>query len=220
MSTEIKSYVENLFKDAPQTQKIQEMKEELLSNLSSRYEDLLVQGETKEEAYNKVIAGIGDLSELFRQIENESAFNRHYPSPQRKKNALLVSIAVILYILAIPAAAITDEFSGRGTFTPLVFFLFIAVATGILVYNHLSRPKYIKENESLVEEFKQWKSQDAQRQQLRRTLSSILWLVIIIAYFGVSFFWSAWAYSWLLFVFGALMQVVLKLIFDLGEYRK
>ena len=51
----IKKYVNELFKDAPKTNKTEELKEELLLDLTEKYNDLIKEGKTKTEAYNEVI---------------------------------------------------------------------------------------------------------------------------------------------------------------------
>src|SRR5665647_2390177 len=100
MNERIKMHVESLFQGAPQTTKILDLKEELLANLNSKYDDLITSGFTPDDGYRTVIAGIGDISELMRQIQNESAFNSNYSPADRKRSAMFVAISVGLYILS------------------------------------------------------------------------------------------------------------------------
>jgi len=211
MNERIKTHVEGLFAGSPQTRKILDLKEELLANLNSKYDDLLAGGSTPDDAYRTVIDGIGDISELVRQIQNESAFNSHYPTKEKKKSAILVAIAVGLYIIS-PMCVVA--FNDAGV---LLMFVLIAAATGLLIYNGMTRPRYVKENETIVEEFKQWKSETSEKRNLRRSISSVLWPLIVIIYLGFSFYFGAWSFSWIIFIIGVFVEGVIKLIFDLKE---
>lgn len=211
MNERIKTHVEGLFAGSPQTPKILDLKEELLANLNSKYDDLLTGGFTPDDAYRTVIAGIGDISELVRQIQNESAFNSHYPMKEKKKSALFVAIAVGLYIISPMCVVVFDD---PGI---LMMFALIAAATGLLIYNGMTRPRYVKEDETIVEEFKQWKSESSEKRHLRRSISSVLWPLIVIIYLAFSFYFGAWAFSWIIFIIGVFVEGVIKLIFDLKE---
>ena len=62
MNERIRTHVEGLFEGAPMTRKILDLKEELLANLNSKYDDLVAGGTSPDDAYRTVIAGIGDVS--------------------------------------------------------------------------------------------------------------------------------------------------------------
>ena len=65
MNSKITAYVENLFQDAPKNDEMKALKDELLSDLSEHFEDLLRQGMTEAEAYRAVTDSVGDIRELF-----------------------------------------------------------------------------------------------------------------------------------------------------------
>ena len=212
MNERIRTHVEGIFEGAPMTRKILDLKEELLANLNSKYDDLVAGGTSPDDAYRTVIAGIGDVSELVRQIQNESAFNKSIPSSARKRSAIFVSVAVALYILA-PFSAILVT----GNMGPFFMFLLIAVATGLLIYNGMTSPKYIKEEDSMVEDFKEWKSGTNEKKTFRKTLSLILWSLIVIVYFAINFFFFAWAYSWIIFIIGVFCEGIISLVLDMKK---
>ena len=215
MNDKIKTHVDGLFEGAPQSRKVQELKEELLGNLNSKYDDLIADGFTPDDAYRTVIAGIGDVSELMRQIQNESAFNSNYSPADRKKSAVFVAIAVGLYILSPVCVILFGGVLGQGVLGVILMFVFVALATGLLIYNSMSSPKYIKEDDTIVEEFKQWKSDNSEKKRIRNSISSIMWTLIVIIYLVFSFYFGAWAYSWIIFIIGFLAEGIIKLIFDL-----
>ena len=51
-----------------------------------------------------------------------------------------------------------------------------------------------------------------QTKRLFGYISGLMWLLIVIIYFLVSFLFHAWALSWLIFVAGALLQNVLRMV--------
>ena len=52
MEYNIRAYVDQLFADAPDTQRAYEMKMELVQNLLDKYNDLVASGKSEEDAYN------------------------------------------------------------------------------------------------------------------------------------------------------------------------
>ena len=68
MIDRIRDFLDSAFESAPQTAKVQELKEELFANLVDKYNDQLRQGRAPEEAYQIVIGGIGDLDELIASV--------------------------------------------------------------------------------------------------------------------------------------------------------
>ena len=100
---------------------------------------------------------------------------------------------------------------------PFFMFLLIAVATGLLIYNGMTSPKYIKEEDSMVEDFKEWKSGTNEKKTFRKTLSLILWSLIVIVYFAINFFFFAWAYSWIIFIIGIFCEGIISLVLDMKK---
>jgi len=64
MTEKIKTYIDDLLKDAPRTRRVVDLQEELLSGCLDKYADLTASGVNPEEAYDTVISGIGDVNEL------------------------------------------------------------------------------------------------------------------------------------------------------------
>lgn len=83
MEYRIRTYVDELFLDAPDSQRAYEMKVELTQNLLDKYSDLVVSGYTEDEAYQVTVNGIGDITELLEEMRrqeadrNESAADTH-----------------------------------------------------------------------------------------------------------------------------------------------
>jgi len=96
-----------------------------------------------------------------------------------------------------------------------MMFVLVAVATGLLIYNGMNRPKYVKEDETIVEEFKQWKSDTSEKKRLKNSISAVLWPLIVVLYLAFSFYFGAWAFSWIIFIIGIFIEGVIKLIFEI-----
>lgn len=202
MIAKIRAYINRAFEDVPPSRKSTELQEELISNLMEKFNDQLKLGKTEEEAYTAVISGIGDLSELVDGFRDRQVLS--LPTPEeRKKNAMFVSSAVMLYILSPMFLILFAEVFNNGIVGLLLMFLVIAAATGLLVYNNISKPKYFKENETLIEEFKEWKSTKDKHKSVKQALSSAFWLITTTVYFLVSFLFDWWAFSWIIFIISA-----------------
>ena len=72
MKNRIKNHIDRIFASAPDCERTREIKEEMVANVSDRYDDLLNEGRSAEEAYDIAISGIGDISELVREIKKEN----------------------------------------------------------------------------------------------------------------------------------------------------
>lgn len=221
MINKLMNYVDQLFENAPQTKKVLDLKDELKADLIEKYNDLLAAGRSEEEAYNMVVSGIGDISDLISQIEgsNENGSEKINDTTERKKSAMYVAVAVALYIMSIVPVILADALLGYDSGVGIVFmFIFIAAATGLLVYRGASKPRYIKADETLVEEFKEWKSRKSRKDSARNAVSSAFWTSVVAIYLVVSFWFDIWSYSWLIFIIAAAISQIIKAIFELrGE---
>ena len=196
MVAKIRAYIERAFSDAPKTKKSIELQEELITNMIEKFNDQLREGKTEEEAYTTVIAGIGDIDELVDGLRDRQVLSQP-TAEERKRSAMLVSIAVGLYILS-PIALIVLAASFQMEILGLALTLvLIAIATGLLVYNGAIKPRYAKEDETLVEEFKEWKSGRAKEKSILDSFLAAFSLIVVAVYLIVSFHYNAWAFSWI-----------------------
>jgi len=186
----------------------------MLQNLEDKYRDLLAEGKTPEVAFNVAVAGIGNVSSLLRQLEDDfiSEPEKEKHEKAQRKSAMLTAIAVMLYILSPLPILIRSN-------VPMMFVI-IAVATGLLVYNNMTKPKYFKESDSMVEEFRQWQSETQEHKQMRNAISSALWSLIVVLYFVISFTTYAWHITWIIFVAGAAIESLISLFFAIRNKRR
>lgn len=69
----ILSYLDNLFLSMPKTPEVQRAKEELLSMMEDKYNELIAEGKKENEAIGIVISEFGDISELMEELGCKSA---------------------------------------------------------------------------------------------------------------------------------------------------
>lgn len=212
----IRLHVESLFISAPKTRRALELKEEFISNLDERYQDLIAQGKSEEEASQIVIDGIGDVEELLQGLRENDVLSPASIQQQRKKSALLISVAVGLYIISFifPAFFSISGFHQLGeSLGVALMFICWGVATGLLIYNGMSKPKYVKAEETVVEDFKEWSQEKKAGKAVYKSIQSIVWLLAVVGFFLLMWFAHAYAVAWLIFILAAIINQIIKLIF-------
>lgn len=219
MEDKLRAYMEYLFRDVKQTRKSVELKEEILQNLIDKYKDLVAEGKTTEAAYNIAVASIGDMGELIAGLQEDISggglVTTEDIEKSRKKSAILTATAVMLYILCLLPPILLHKSPLSDSVGAALMFVMIAIATGLLIYNHMSRPRYQKLDDSIVEEFKEWQSQsDADRRALK-AINSALWAIVTVIYILVSFTTMAWHITWVIFLIGGAIEGIIKAVFEL-----
>ncbi len=219
MENKLRAYMDHLFQDVPNTKKAVEVKEEILQNIVDKYHDLVAEGKSEEAAYNIAIASIGDLDELLASLKDSSQTPNQMDSENymawRKKSAIRISVAIMLYILCVTPPIITDSLHLPDAIGACGLFVFIAVATGIIIYNSMTKPRYTKMDDTFMEDFKEWKSKNDTNKQAMRAIKSALWVFITALYFVISFTTMAWHISWVIFLIGAALESIIKAVFEL-----
>ena len=211
MYDKLREYIESLFKDAPDTVKTVELKEEMLQNLYEKYNDLLAEGRSEQAAFNIAVAGVGDVGDLIETLRSDGpAGSPVQTESARRRSAALVSAAVMLYILSVVPCILLPDLWG-----PVLLFVFCAAATGLLIYNGMTRTCYRKADDTMVEQFREWKDRNDSRTQICRAIAGAVWALAVVAYVLISFFTQAWHITWLLFPIAGAATAVVKAAFDL-----
>ncbi|OAA91781.1 permease prefix domain 1-containing protein [Clostridium ljungdahlii] len=218
MHEKLRKSVEELFENAPKTHRATELKEELLANLIDKYDDFVSSGKDEEEAFKIAISSIGDVDELLEGLKDKNMFDYDEEQKYRRKNALVLSVSVGLYIMSVVILMLLNQvFMVNDVVSVSIMLTIDAVATCLIVYNHASKPKYVKGDDTIVEEFKQWKSSNDSQMEIIKSVKSIAWLIIVALYFILSFVFHAWGYSWVIFIIGAAVEKIITLSFKLKE---
>lgn len=224
MNEKIYNYVNVLFTDIPRSKKTEDLKEEILSNMSERFEDYIQKGKTENQAYSLVISSLGDIDEMLADVTPNDEF---YEGADyfRNRNAILTAIAVSMYIIGaafligLGAMAIflnenTYAFAGL-----IVMLIIIAVSTGALIYKNMSTPLEYKEFKREKNNIK-LHSTSKHSNRIEKIIE-IYWIIVTFVYLVLSFITGLWAITWLIWILASIFPIILNLIFDKkhGEYK-
>lgn len=222
MNSKIKNYVEVLFKGIPNTKKAQELREEILSNLNDHFEAHIAEGKSENQAYTEALADLGDIDALLSDLEPEQDLKEKIDA-YRKKRAKNTSISVMLYIVGVILLIIFAEFGNALSYKNSELFemagvvlllLCAAVATGLIIYTHMSMPQDVA----------QYISKDSGRQFDISTTSrkfknlaafmKLYWSLVLVIYLAVSFTTGAWYITWMIWVIGAALKNAIYVFCD------
>lgn len=209
MNEKLRNYIDGLFENAPKTVRAVELKEEMYQNLTDKYNDLIAEGKSEESAYNIAIASIGDVEILISGLSGEKQMESE---ASRKRSAILTAVAIALYILC-PVPVILLQ----NTVGVMALFLFVAAATGLLIYNGVTRERYVKADDTMVEDFKEWKQHSKQKNKAADAIVGSFWLIAVCVYIVVSFMTGAWHITWIIFLIAAAVASLIRGIFMLKQ---
>ncbi|MBB2182133.1 hypothetical protein H0486_04495 [Lachnospiraceae bacterium MD1] len=211
MNDKLRRYIDNLFIDVPQTKSMIELKEEMLQNLIEKYQDLIAEGKSEEAAYNIAIAGIGDISSLIKDMDCQRVSNVNIEAA-RQKAALLTSVSVMLYILSIVPLLVSLR-SGHLFYGLVGVVVMITLATGVIIYNGMTKPRLNSGDQTMVEEFREWQSEKFERGKARISISFAVWSILVVIYLIVSFLTFAWYITWIVFIIGVAIEALINVYF-------
>ena len=123
---------------------------------------------------------------------------------------LFGSIAVGIYIISIIIVPVFTVNFGDPLTGVFVMFLFVAVATGLLIYNNMTRKNYVKSDDSLVEDFKAYRVNNDRNRAAYNSFKSALWTLTVAIYLLVSFIYGIWLYSWIIFIIAGAIEEIVK----------
>lgn len=222
MNDRLRKYIDILFEEAPQTKKTVELKEEILQNITDKYNDLLSEGKTEEAAYNIAVASVGEVGELIESLKrgSESRVSHSHEETEkiRKRSAIITAVSVAMYIISVIPIIVSD-----GSLLSVVFLLVIvAIATALIIYNNMSKPRYTKIDDTIVEEFKEFKEWKENRgNKGLAAIFSAIWSLTLAVYFILSFLTGAWHITWVVFLISSAVTSIIKAVYDLkGDKRQ
>lgn len=213
----LRNYINDVFGAAPQTTQTAELKEEIIQNLNEKYNDLIEEGKSEEAAFNLAVSGLGDVSELIASLQNNSytAENTVEQTEERKKQSLLLAVAIGLYILCPLPLIILDEF-GFDILGLCFLLIMIAAATGIIIFYKFNKPKSFVSGDTVVKEFKQWQIENDDKYSIYKSISSAVTAIGIALYFIISFQFGGWHITWIIFLIIPAVNNIIKAIFHLS----
>ena len=124
----------------------------------------------------------------------------------KKGFARNIAIAVAMYIISIVAIIIFGSL-GFGEIGVSVFFVIVALATALLVYNGITHDG-------------KKKTQETKEEKEERMVKEVVDTIGTIVYFLVSFATMAWHLTWIIFLIVGLVNTIISLIFSLKKDKK
>ena len=152
-----------------------------------------------EELFHGEVSTPREVEEV--SIENTSTYQNY-----NRKKALFTTVAVMLYILSVVVIIFFSTVLRSPIVGVCVFFIVIAIATGLLVYIEMTKP--------LTNEKKKEKVL-TREDKLYKRITSVLALFVLAIYLIVSFLTMAWGVTWILWIVYALLTEIIKLCFSL-----
>ncbi|MDA3734265.1 permease prefix domain 1-containing protein [Niameybacter massiliensis] len=217
MNRKLKDYIDQLFAQVSDSTYARELKEEMLINLNDRYEDLLIEGKSKEEAFIIVTSSIGDIRELLSGLDETAVIiTTKDIEKRRKESALIRSIAIMLYIIS-PAMLIALSIFNMPVLGVVVLLIIVAGATGLLVYDNVSKPENLKDEYAESKRKESLTAEQRKKENIKEAIQAIFWLLVVGIYLLMSFMLDIWAYSWVIFIIAAAINKVIDLLFELKE---
>lgn len=220
MEYKLRAYVDELFEQAPKTQRAYELKIELTQNLLDKYHALISEGKNETDAYNLTVMSIGDINELFEGLNEASAPMPVYiPQPDgAKRSAMLTAVAIMMYILSVVPVIVLGAIGVFETLGVVLMFVMVAAATGLLIYISMTKPKRnMSDGATVVSEFKSWQAQNTQKNQMLKAVRSAFWPLVLALYFLLSFATGKWAITWLIFLIAPAVDAIIKAFFNLSD---
>lgn len=161
----IKNYLDNLFASLPKTAKVMDLKNNILSNMEDKYNELKRNGKTENEAIGIVISEFGNIDELVSElgIQNSDPVNTQPVVTTEEVEAYLnvkrvqgiqIGIGVFLCILApamlvllsvlVENGVIFTGITGDGAYAPgvIALFVLIAIAVAIFIFSDMSFERF------------------------------------------------------------------------------
>jgi len=140
MNDKLCNHVNILFAAAPKNQKAEEIKEELLTNLNDKYNDLLSNGYDSTAAFHIALSGIGDIDELLKECGGTVQVDAAPISPPPQESRLPVySVLAFLLFCAFPVLPVIINVFGRSfTWELFCFFLVWVFAGSVILYGIVS----------------------------------------------------------------------------------
>jgi len=151
----IKSYLDAMFSNMPNTPEVKKAKAELFSMMEDKYNELIAEGVSENAAVGTVISEFGNLDDLAEDLgltkEVEEVHEREQ-QPKRfvsideateflraeKKKALLIATGVLLCITCVCWPIVTDSvwgFMNIDMYGAAMMFVWIAIGVGLFVYS-------------------------------------------------------------------------------------
>lgn len=169
--------------------------DELMEKLEEKFDQRVEEGKSELEAYRELLTDVDAIKEMLASMpkkDNDAEEERRERERNgRRANALMDSFEPAMWILIVIAYFALSFLTGKWHLTWLIFLM---GANGSILFDMVRKHNRGKPLNEVID----------------REFSGLMWITITILYFLYSFTvggW-AWAYSWMIFLVGALIEVL------------
>lgn len=147
----IEDYIDTLFEDVPETQKVRDIKHDLKTTYIKRYEGLINEGKTNSEALSLVISEIGDADKILEDRHYDMHFDPQHDvthvmndvktyTKASRRAANIMGIGMIIVLIGVSIPMIFESFMGGMNFDVgmVLFFLLVASGIGAMIYGGMN----------------------------------------------------------------------------------
>lgn len=196
MKNELKKTIRQLC-DEVGTAAAEKERDSLTDNLTEEYDKRVKAGMAELDAYRDVLKNIDKIREMLESLPETEEDTRWKAKETGRKNLerILGKISACMWISTVIVYFLVSFASGAWHLTWLVF-LWSTIGQILL---------------GMVKKYNRGKPM---KKVLKSGGSAILWLLITILYFVISFVGGAWHLTWLIFLVGALIQTFAGMFLD------
>lgn len=154
----IKNYLDNMFRNLPNTEEVRRAKAELLQMMEDKYEELIGEGKTENEAVGIVISEFGNLDELAESLGISEAVTENPDEAKpmlsmdrvkeylemNNQHSILVPLGIALCIFSVAFNIIADviKFINLEALGVSAMFLAIGAAVGLFIFAGLKKKQF------------------------------------------------------------------------------
>jgi len=205
MEKKVREHINNIFKTYEQNDTTEDIKEELVSNLLERIEDLVKEGLNRNDAFNTAVGNLGSSQEI-RSIFNIKSIKEYDINYKLNGICLLIATAIylvigfvfdfwhpgwIIYPLGFMVTATIEKKTGAIWLIAIAIYLVLGSVfdywgLGLVVFG-LAAALVAGRDEFIAG----------------------LWLLLITAYIGLGVYFGVWHPAWIIFIAGIAITVLI-----------
>lgn len=192
MKKELKKKIEAICKEIG-TAAAAEQIDELTEKVDEEFERRVAEGKSELDAYREILLNVDKIREMLNELPktDEEDDRKAREKNARKVRAILDSVEAAMWLLTVVAYFLISFLFGHWHLTWLIF---LSSAIGSVIFDMVRKyNRGVPLDKVMDQEF-----------------SGVMWIAIVIVYFLYSFTvggW-AWSYSWLIFILGAVVEVI------------
>ncbi|MGN1409692.1 MAG: hypothetical protein ACI4XJ_05905 [Eubacteriales bacterium] len=167
---------------------------DLTEDIERAYDERIAAGMSELDAYRDVLRNVDDIKKMLDSmpLTEDEERGRRTKDSRKYSEKLLDKICTSLWLLVVIVYLLFSLTFGGWRYTWLIF-LWGAIG------------------QTFFDMLKKYNRGTPLKKVLRKGISAIMWLAITMAYFVFSFATGKWAVTWIIFIFGALLENVINI---------